>query len=192
MCFKCGLPHTSETSICSTCVHTPPLWQSLTAVTPYQPPLNQLIYRFKYRKQSQISQLLARLILLSWLKQRHLLGRVRPNQVISVPLHHNRKWRRGFNQADLLALWLSQVLGCQWQADTLIRNKATPFQARLSIDKRQENVKDAFYCQYNVAGQHIAIIDDVVTTGNTVKEICQLLINEGVASIQIWCICRTQ
>lgn len=190
-CSRCGLPIDSELSICTVCHNHPPPWQHLIAVTNYQPPLSQLIYRFKYNKQQQIGHILARLMLLTWLKQRHLTGLRRPNRLISVPLHHNRKWIRGFNQADLLAFWLAKWLTCQWRADTLIRTKSTPFQACLSINERKENVKNAFICQERMYGQHVAIIDDVVTTGNTVKEICQLLINEGVASIQVWCICRT-
>ena len=134
---------------------------------------------------------LARLLLLRWLEA-HRHGRVvRPHQVISVPLHRRRQWRRGYNQSDLLAVPLARWLGCGYQEDTLQRTRATPAQRALTAARRQRNLRDAFHCGQNLAGCHVALLDDVVTTGSTVAEICALLNRAGVASIQIWCLCRT-
>ncbi|MGW8232876.1 phosphoribosyltransferase family protein, partial [Klebsiella pneumoniae] len=55
----------------------------------------------------------------------------------------------------------------------------------------RQNLKNAFQLEFAVQGLHIALVDDVVTTGSTVAEISRLLLRNGAATVQVWCLCRT-
>ncbi|WP_025472644.1 phosphoribosyltransferase family protein, partial [Yersinia pestis] len=73
----------------------------------------------------------------------------------------------------------------------LQRIHATPPQQQLTAAQRRKNVRGIFRCAESVRGQHIALLDDVVTTGSTLNEIAHLLWAQGIASLQIWSVCRT-
>lgn len=190
VCPRCGLPATPDLP-CGRCLRRPPPWQSLLAVTDFAPPLSTLVHRLKFSGAPELAPVLARLLLLRWLAARREGRMVRPDRLISVPLHRRRQWRRGYNQSDLLARPLAHWLGCDWQPDTLMRCRVTPSQRELTAVRRRRNLRGAFRCTQDLAGLHVALVDDVVTTGSTVAEICGLLNRAGVASIQIWCLCRT-
>jgi len=134
---------------------------------------------------------LARLLLLRWLARFRAGDVVRPEIVLSVPLHRRRYFSRGYNQSELLATPLARWLGCQYRPHALRRIRSTPPQQRLSEAARKLNLRKAFRFTEDFRGKHVALIDDVVTTGSTLREISKLLRNQGVASLQIWCICRT-
>lgn len=67
----------------------------------------------------------------------------------------------------------------------------TPLQQHLFASERRYNLRHAFACDQDLSGLRVALVDDVVTTGNTVTEICRVLQAQGVAHIQVWCLCRT-
>lgn len=114
-----------------------------------------------------------------------------PDRIISVPLWQRRHWRRGFNQSDLLCQPLSRWLHCRWDSEAVTRTRATATQHFLSARLRKRNLKNAFRLELPVQGRHMVIVDDVVTTGSTVAEIAQLLLRNGAATVQVWCLCRT-
>jgi ComF family protein len=190
-CPRCGLPNACPALPCGRCLNQPPRWRSITFVSNYVPPLNGLIKKLKFNGTGQLAPVLARLLLLRWLDAwRH--GKViKPERIISVPLHRWRHWRRGYNQTDLLARPLARWLSCHYNNMTLQRVRATPPQQQLSATARRKNMRGIFRCVGPVRGQHIALLDDVVTTGSTLNEIADLLWAEGIASLQVWCICRT-
>jgi len=72
------------------------------------------------------------------------------------------------------------------------RNKATPFQSGLSAKQRKQNLKGAFSVEKTQAYKHVAIFDDVVTTGTTVNELAKQLRQSGVETIEVWAIARTR
>jgi ComF family protein len=111
--------------------------------------------------------------------------------ILAVPLQDKRCWRRGYNQSELLALPLARWLGCEYRPAALRRIRATAPQQQLIARLRRRNLRGAFRCDKGLAGKHVALLDDVVTTGSTVAEIATLLQKQGVASLQIWCVCRT-
>ena len=154
----------------------------------YRPPLSGLIHQLKFNKRPELAPALARLLLL---RIRHSPDLPHPDRIISVPLWQRRQWRRGFNQSDLLCRPLSRWLGCAWRSDALTRRRRTATQHQLSARLRKQNLKNAFQLELSLQGHHIAIVDDVVTTGSTVAEISRLLLRNGAATVQVWCICRT-
>ncbi|KOC91102.1 DNA utilization protein GntX [Winslowiella iniecta] len=190
-CPRCGLPAVCRTEQCGRCLRRPPPWQALCFVSGYQPPLSLLLTQFKFHRTTALSVMLARLILLSWWHERRLRPLARPAIIMAVPLHQRRAWRRGFNQADLLAHLLAHGCGSDYQPQALRRVRAGNVQHQLSASARRKNLRGAFRLEIDVRGRHIAVVDDVVTTGSTVGEISRLLMAAGAASVQVWCLCRT-
>jgi len=113
-----------------------------------------------------------------------------PNLIIPVPLHHKRELERGYNQSNLLALALTERLHIPLAQTTLFRILETPSQAGLTRKQRKKNLARAFACS-EIREKHIALVDDVVTTGSTVTEITKTLKQAGAETVDIWCICRT-
>jgi len=190
-CPRCGLGHHGGLRECGRCLLRPPPWGALLAVTPWQPPLSQLVNRLKFYHGTAQAVMLARLILLSWLMRRRDHGLMRPSLLLSVPLHHHRAWRRGYNQLEDIARALARWTPCQYLPHALTRVRAGKVQHRLGALARRKNLRGAFRLETQVRGHHIALLDDVVTTGSTVAEISRILLAQGAASIQIWCLCRT-
>lgn len=169
----------------------PPPWQRLVSVSNYTPPLSLLVHQLKFTRRSEIAAALARLLLQEVLMARRSTGLQLPDRIVSVPLWSRRHWRRGFNQSDLLCQPLAHWLGCAWDSQTITRVRATATQHHLSARLRKRNLKNAFRLELPVQGLHMVIVDDVVTTGSTVAEIAQLLLRNGAATVQVWCLCRT-
>lgn len=191
LCPQCGLPATHSHLPCGRCLQKPPPWQRLVTVADYAPPLSLLIHQLKFSRRSEIASALSRLLLLAVLHARRTTGLQLPDRIISVPLWQRRHWRRGFNQSDLLCQPLSRWLHCQWDSEAVTRTRATATQHFLSARLRKRNLKNAFRLELPVQGRHMVIVDDVVTTGSTVAEIAQLLLRNGAATVQVWCLCRT-
>ena len=97
---------------------------------------------------------------------------------------------RGYNQSELLAKFLGQILDIPCCSFFRRVRKTLP-QLGLSSDQRKDNVNQAFILRQAKLSNHIAIVDDVLTTGSTVDGLCHLLLNAGVQKVDIYCICRT-
>lgn len=190
-CPRCGLPSGDPLSSCGRCLQRPPPWQTLVFAADYRPPISTLVKRFKFQRTPELAPTLARLLLLQWLQAYREQALNKPEIILAVPLHHIRCWRRGYNQTDLLARRLAYWLECEYRPKALCRIRATLPQQQLLARLRRRNLRGAFRCNSNLAGRHVALLDDVVTTGSTVAEIALMLQKQGVASLQIWCICRT-
>lgn len=190
-CPRCGLPAGNLKIPCGRCLQRPPPWQWLVFASDYQPPYSQLVKRFKFQRMPELAPALARLILLNWLQAHREQNLNRPDMILAVPLQAKRCWRRGYNQSDLLARLMAHWLARPYRPAALKRVRKTAVQQQLSAEARRRNLCAAFTCDEPVAGRHIALLDDVVTTGSTVAEIATLLLRQGAASLQIWCVCRT-
>jgi ComF family protein len=168
-----------------------PEWDTITYVTDYLPPLSSLIHHLKFTGSPSLAPSLARLLLLRVLAARRD-GRITiPDIILSVPLHRSRAWRRGYNQSALIATPLARWLGCNHFPFSIKRIRSSPAQHTLTAKERKRNLKGIFRVEIPVAGRHMAIVDDVVTTGSTVAEIARLLKRQGAATVQVWCLCRT-
>ncbi len=191
VCPRCALPAESGRFPCGRCVRKPPPWQHLIAITDYTPPLSQLIHRYKYHNTPQLAPVLARLFLLHWLQGYRENRWHKPDRILGIPLHSRKRWQRGFDQIELIAHSLSHWLQCPYHPGFLRRSRATLSQQSLSAAQRKTNLKRAFQLRGHVTDQHVAIFDDVITTGTTIHEASQLLIRAGARSVQAWAICRT-
>ncbi|WP_413113169.1 ComF family protein [Thaumasiovibrio sp. DFM-14] len=183
-CQRCGLPATGSPSQCGTCLRLPPLWQTLTAIGPHQFPLDMLIRRFKYQRQPWLAKPLA-----AWLStQIHHPASL----LLPVPMHWRRRLLRGYNQSALLSQALSQHLNIPVSYHHLKRQRHTQPQQALDRQQRLHNLKDAFALSTTASlPQHVALVDDVVTTGATANSLTQLLLDHGVKRVDIYCLSRT-
>lgn len=190
-CYQCGLrlEEVNDAIRCTRCREKPPFFDRLCALFSYEEPVTKLVTGLKFGEQlvygKVLGELLADAINTQWYKKTiHL-----PEAVLPVPLHEKRLRARGFNQA-LELLWPIQK---QCQIPLLLnactRIRQTSPQAKLDKTRRQRNVKDAFRVTA-LPFDHVAIMDDVVTTGSTVAELSRALKAVGVQQVDVWCVCR--
>ncbi|MEY8875636.1 MAG: ComF family protein [Leptothrix sp. (in: b-proteobacteria)] len=176
---------------CGACVLTPPPWQAARAAVDYGYPWDLLLARFKFRDQPDLADPLAALLLAS------LQQAERPpvDCVLPAPLATERLRERGYNQAWELARRVARPLGLPAQADWLLRPVGGAHQAALGRAARWRQVRDVFALspagRAGVAGRHVALVDDVMTTGATLQALTELLGREGAASVQVWVVART-
>ena len=188
-CQRCGIKLDIDAIVCGECLKKPPPWQRLYCVGDYDFPLSHYVHQMKYSGQFWLSRDLVKLLVTQ-------IDHPAPI-ITSVPLHWQRYIHRGFNQSTYLANALAQELNCQ-SLTLFRRRRATPTQQGLSKTQRQRNLRNVFSLRNKdvmkviaKGDAHVAIIDDVVTTGSTVYQLCQLLLEVGVKRIDIYCICRT-
>jgi ComF family protein len=115
-----------------------------------------------------------------------------PDLIIPVPLHKERLYQRGFNQAMELARPISKRLNIPIDYKGCTRVHNTVAQSRLPANQRATNVKNGFAIQkYLSSKQHIALLDDIMTTDHTLIELSRALYYVGVKRIDVWCCART-
>ena len=184
-CQQCAIP-LNETGICGQCLQQPPPQQSTVALFRYEAPVNHCIAAFKFHQQLAFTQLFARL-LADKIHQRH---QPLPEILIPVPLHPSRLRERGYNQSAQLAAALSRRLGVATDKHGLIRQRNTSPQSGLSGKQRKRNLKQAFAVAKALPYKHVALVDDVYTTGHTVAEASRCLQQNGIETVEVWTIAR--
>lgn len=189
-CQRCALPLPQD-SLCGQCLQAPPRFDDCLAAWEYGFPIAQLISRFKYQGRQLDGQILARLAL-GHLRARQGSDGTAPDWLTPVPMPWRRLWRRGFNQADRLATQWGRALGIPVFRG-LYRQTANPTQQGLKARERHRNLKTAFAVRHpeRIAGKHIAIVDDVVTTGATANSVAAILREAGARRVSVWCLART-
>lgn len=115
----------------------------------------------------------------------------RPELLIPVPLHPQRYAERGFNQALELARPIARRLDVPMDWSNCVRMRATPHQTGQDARARRANLKGAFAVSGTLQARHVAIVDDVVTTGATVSELARVLRRAGVERVEVWSAART-
>ncbi len=156
----------------------------------YQDPLREAIQKLKYRWVTEVAETLVNITIEYWAKnQPFLLDQIKKSQgkdwvIVPVPLHKSRQNWRGFNQSALLAQSLAHKLGLGHQ-EMLIRVKKTKPQVSLKGYERQQNIKNAFALTTNDESltDNYILIDDVWTTGSTLKECCLVLKRRGAKNV---------
>jgi len=168
-------------------------FDQIYALADYRWPLNQLLTGLKFQGRLPHAKALAELFV------SHALGADfnRPQAIVPMPLHNNRFLERKYNQSIILGKHLQSLMGIPLLTDTLIKSKATLAQSGLSAAKRRANVKHAFALSKTASRsldvlQHIALFDDVITTGATANSAYTCLASAFPhLQIQVWSICLT-
>ena len=163
---------------------------STLAALAYDFPVGYLIAGLKYRRREYLARVLGELLAIRLFEAAADGQLLMPDVLVPVPLHTWREFRRGYNQAALLARAVGRELHLPVSTGLVRRVRNTPPQTGLSRSRRQRNLRGAFRARRLVDAPRIALIDDVLTTGATVREVAHTLRRAGAQSISVWCIAR--
>lgn len=185
-CPRCGEALPVEGPVCGQCLTQPPEFQRTHAALAYAPPVRELISQFKFSGKLELATPLAQCLLPILMLEKPAV-----DGIVPVPLHATRLRSRGYNQATELARPLARALSLPLLNGIVTRSKATQTQSSLSAHQRRQNLHRAFDLQQPITYRRIAIVDDVMTTGSTVRELAHVLRHKaGVEYIEVWCIAR--
>lgn len=172
--------------VCGACLKQPPPFTVTYALFAYQDNIKRMILNLKFNEALVNARILGELLAHYLLLQRIAL----PDIIIPVPLHPKRMRERGFNQALEIARPVAKRLSLPIVSTACRRIKHTIAQATLPAEQRRQNIKNAFMVEGDYSNCHIALLDDVVTTGQTVTEIATTFKKAGAARVDIWCVAR--
>ncbi len=204
-CYNCGIPlsdyeiSTNKSASCGGCLNRPPSYDHCIPAFIYTSPIDSLISRFKNQRDLTAGHALSLLLwrqISSHLDRSDCLSNIntkntRPDIISPVPLHWRRQLTRSFNQSAFIAQQLSR-LSCIPLSNSSKRTIPTPKQQQLTRSQRLRNLKNTFEVNAaKVKGKHIAIVDDVVTTGATAEALSTALKKAGAKRVDVWCISRT-
>jgi ComF family protein len=186
-CYVCGaaLP---QDQVCGRCLARPPAFDHVVSAYIYRYPVDQLIKGLKYRQQLAVVRPLAQ-ALVQRIRQE---GGPLPDCLLPVPLHPLRLLQRGYNQALEIAREVGRELGIAVANEVVRRQRFTREQARLSLPARRRNLRRAFILRYPPDVRHLAIVDDVMTSGATAGELARVLRRHGAERVDVWVLARTQ
>lgn len=182
-CDRCALPLPLP-GRCGRCLRRPPPLDMTCAVFLYAAPIDRLLPRLKFHHDLAAGRLLADLMAPS------LEARPRPQALVPVPLHRDRLRRRGYDQALELARPLARRLGLPLLPRALRRIRNTAPQSELDARGRRRNLRAAFQAEPGLLPDHVALVDDVMTTGQTLHAAATALRRAGVARVDAWICAR--
>ncbi len=183
-CPRCALP-TTDSKLCGHCLSDRPAFDRTVALFTYAFPVDALIKALKYRHRLD---LISRLALP--LAHRAALS-PRPDALIAMPLHPLRLRERGFNQALELAKIIARQLDIPLLPQGAERIRATTPQVDLPWKERAVNLRGAFSSNLDLTGKHVALVDDVMTSGASLHELALALRRQGAREVSAWVVART-
>ena len=189
-CRACRTPFVDsypldEHDLCTICREGQVNFDAAYSFGSYDGPLRQLIHLFKYAKIESLGRPLSSLLIRAMPVDQPV------DLVIAMPMHWRKRWERGFNQADLLARPLARRYGLPLST-CLRRKRYTQAQASLSEEQRRENLKDSFVVRKpeGIRGKRVLLIDDVFTTGATLRAAALTLKQAGAAHVSALTLAR--
>lgn len=190
ICRICGLElygGEGEEPLCGECLRTPPPFSVARSVVRYEPKVQELVYKLKYGTDHSVRSGIQTII-----DRYDLSGFSGCQYIAPVPLYPKRLRQRGGNQALFLARLFFADKQERLKTDLLKRTKHTIPQTKLSGKERRKNLRGAFALgkRYQVKGLSICLVDDVFTTGTTVKECCKVLMKSGAREVRVLTLAR--
>ena len=186
-CPLCASPAPTA-SICGACLKRPPRVSSTIAAGAYAYPLDRLVQALKYEHKLSLAQPLGHRLAAAI--ERSPGNLKRPDAVIALPLAPARQRERGFNQAIEIARVVARRTTVPLSSG-LVRTGTGAAQVSLPWAQRRQNVRGAFACTRSFSGRHVAIVDDVMTTGATLEAAATALLRAGAARVDAWVVART-
>jgi len=178
----------AHSQICGACLTAPPAFDQTQVGFYFDHELVELIHGLKYQNKLAYARLIGEC----------LAEQIQPGLVeaiIEVPLYPKRFRDRGYNQAELIAESLAKSLAIPFIKHSVKRIKDTPSQTHLNSQQRRQNLKNAFAVMpEKLAGlSHIAIVDDVITTGATMQSLAETIKQETkIQTVQAWSVAKTK
>jgi len=197
-CEICGeglvgmVGRTAEGETCGECQESRPSFEKASAYGSYDGELRELIHLLKYDRVTPAANVLGEMLAEATAK----LEPPQPVVIVPVPLHSSKRRQRSFNQAELIAraaLKRGAVRGSALATDLLVRTRATVSQIGLTRPQRAENIRGAFRVEHRerIAGRHVLLVDDVLTTGTTASECARVLRRAGAEKVWVATVART-
>ncbi len=190
-CFRCGKPLEEEEEFCGDCRGKKYAFLSGNALLLYDGSMQESIARFKYYGRREYAGIYAQQL---YKRYHKWIGQIRPDALIPVPIHRSRLNKRGYNQAELIAVHLGKMMQIKVRTDLLMRVRKTKPQKELTAAERLKNLEDAF-CpgrgreELNRLPECVIIIDDIYTTGSTMEACSRVLRSIGISKIYFLCVC---
>jgi ComF family protein len=191
-CALCGLPFDFEAdagALCVECLDERPPFASARAALKYNDASRALILGFKHADKTHIVR-----AFVPWLRRIGGSTLESADYILPVPLHYWRLVSRRYNQSALMAEALAQETKIPYWSGALKRIRATPSQGHLGYDERAKNVRGAFalHARYaeKIKGKNIILVDDVYTTGSTVRECAKALLKSGAGQVHVLALAR--
>lgn len=184
VCADALPPALETTQPCAQCQKRLPAFARTSAALAYVEPVDAWVSALKYRRELRFAAPLAELL------TRAVGDAPRPDVLIPVPLHDSKIRSRGFNQSIEITRPLARSLGVPWRHDLARRVRPTAPQQGQSAAQRRRNLRGAFAADAEVAGLHVAIVDDVMTTGATADALAKCLNQAGAAEVSAWVVAR--
>ena len=185
-CPACGrfFDGAGEPHYCSACLNEAPPFSAHRSAARYRGPLKDALLLFKYRRYRVLGANLAGFAAEALKKEDGLWSGV--DLIVPVPLHRRRRWDRGFNQAEVLAREIGRIRRIPVEARALIKVRSVPPQTSLERDERRSNVRDAYRLDgaEGLRDKVVLLVDDVYTTGSTLRECAGVLRNGGVKEVR--------
>ncbi len=190
-CLRCAVPleFAGGQLTCGACVRRPPRFDAAYCPFGYAYPVDHMVRAVKYHGALAYARVLGELLAtrLSAVQRPRL-----PELLLPVPLAAGRFRERGYNQAIELGRYLERELEVPMRADVLLRTRETREQAGLPRLERRTNIRGAFALRRGITASHVALIDDVITTGSTVNELARVLKANGVRRVEVWAVARAR
>lgn len=158
----------------------------LLALFPYQWPVSVFISKMKFQARLNFAHYFATQMV------KHFKPPKRVQVIIPIPLHPKKQQKRGFNQNLEIAKIVARNLNIPLDRRSCTKIKDTPSQGTLSGSQRRQNIQANMFKVENLKAKHVMVIDDVVTTGTTMKAFIAALKAHGVITVEIWCCCLAQ
>lgn len=190
-CERCALQVPAGVAVCGQCLAHPPDFDAACTGLDYAFPWSTLIARFKFREALELSDALVAPLRTAL----HRAAGPMPDLLLPVPLSRERLRERGYNQAWEATRRLARHLAIRCEARLLLRVKDSPHQLDLPPEERAANVHGVFAVEplrrAELQGLHVAVIDDVMTTGATCAELARVLKQAGATRVSAWALART-
>lgn len=187
ICQKCGYPISSKTRLCEECRNDPPPYMAMRSWASFSGPARQALHSLKYKQNLGLGSILAR----------PLVQMVRQSGwpvdlVIPIPLSSAHQRERGYNQAACISRAVARELDLPHSSHAVKRIKETETQVALDVNKRFMNLMDAFYANpAKLKSRNVLVIDDVITTGATMRSCAKSVMNAGAESVYCLSVART-
>nr|WP_314478051.1 ComF family protein [uncultured Pseudomonas sp.] len=189
-CSRCALPLAMAGLECGQCHRRPPAFEQVIVPWHFTFPVDTMISRFKHNRQWPLGRLMGEMAG-NALSHHYAEGLPRPDVLLPVPMTKRRLRERGFNQAAMLARWWSRQLAVPCFEHLLVRTRHTTAQQHLSAKARWRNLRQAFAVCGDLSGKHVALVDDVLTTGATAQAIALVMRKAGAVRVDVYCLART-
>lgn len=187
-CYRCGESFATANplpQLCGRCLRRMPNFDETRAPFHYDKAMQYLITQLKFHDRYSHARLLGNLM------ADHLADDgERPDCIIPMPLHPKRYQERGFNQALEIARHVARQLDITLDYRSCIRTRDTRHQIELAANRRRKNMRQAFDTISPLTYNHVAILDDVMTTGATADALAGALKRRGVARVDVWVCAR--